>query len=48
LAISTEEPADFPEKIRGPIFAGWSGYQEECGFCEIFKEGFIPQVMFYR
>ena len=48
LAISTEEPKDFAEFIQGPIQAGWSGYRRECGMCALFREGFVPMVMFYR
>jgi FkbM family methyltransferase len=48
LAISTEEPLDFPAKIQGPILAGWSRYRSQCGYCGVFHQKFIPNVMFYQ
>jgi hypothetical protein len=48
LAISTEEPLDFPAKIQGPILAGWPGYRAQCGYCGVYRQKFIPNVMFYQ
>lgn len=48
LAVSTEEPKDFPAFIQEPIASSWPGYRRECGMCELFREGFVPMVMFYR
>jgi len=48
IAVSTEVSEDYPALIQGPVMAGWDGYHKECGMCELFREGFIPTVMFYR
>ncbi len=47
LAVSVERRLDSPKRVEKRIRRAWGGYRSRCAPCEVFREPFMPRVMFY-